>query len=225
MSDILEKKPSMKSPVFVIGKGGHAITVSETIRRQQKCHFAGFVEPRNFSERPSDLIDSVSEAMREFPDALWVIGLGDNIIRSKINSYLVTHYRDIRFHTCIDPSAVVFESSSIGEGSVVMAGAVVGAQARVGRHCIINTNSSIDHESSVADFASLGPNSSIAGKSSIGTKSHLGIGANVIEKVSLGDNSIVGGGSIVTRNLGENGVFLGSPARLVRERNAEEPMF
>ena len=51
----------------------------------------------------------------------------------------------------------------------------------------------------------------------IGRNVWLGAGALVMPGVSIGDNSVIGAGSVVTRDIPENVVAVGNPCRVLRE--------
>jgi maltose O-acetyltransferase len=51
----------------------------------------------------------------------------------------------------------------------------------------------------------------------IGNNVWLGGGTIVLPGVSIGDNSVVGAGAVVTRSLPANVVAVGNPARVVRQ--------
>ena len=51
----------------------------------------------------------------------------------------------------------------------------------------------------------------------IGENVWLGGGAIVLPGISIGSNSVVGAGAVVTRDLPENVVAVGNPARILRK--------
>ncbi len=72
-----------------------------------------------------------------------------------------------------------------------------------------------------SDFHSLEPNdraaSNATGKDvNIGCNVFIADGVTVLKGVSIGDNSVVGAGSIVTRNIPENSVYAGNPAVFIK---------
>ena len=52
---------------------------------------------------------------------------------------------------------------------------------------------------------------------SIGNHVWLGIRAIILKGVSIGDNSIVAAGSVVTKNVKANTIVSGSPAKQIKE--------
>jgi maltose O-acetyltransferase len=51
----------------------------------------------------------------------------------------------------------------------------------------------------------------------IGNKAWLGAGVLVMPGVSIGDNTVIGAGSVVTRSIPANAVAVGNPCRVIRE--------
>ena len=58
----------------------------------------------------------------------------------------------------------------------------------------------------------------------VGHNVWIGYGACVLRGVTIGDNSIVGTSAVVTRDVPENAVVAGSPARVIRMRDAPSTM-
>ncbi len=54
----------------------------------------------------------------------------------------------------------------------------------------------------------------------VGSNVWIGYGACILRGVSVGDNSIVGTNSVVTKDVPANAVVAGSPARIIRMREA-----
>lgn len=50
----------------------------------------------------------------------------------------------------------------------------------------------------------------------IKTGASIGSGATILSKVSIGENAIVGAGSVVTRDVPANAIVAGNPAKLLR---------
>jgi acetyltransferase-like isoleucine patch superfamily enzyme len=59
---------------------------------------------------------------------------------------------------------------------------------------------------------------SVAGGVTIGNNASIATNATVLPNVRIGANAIVGAGSVVTKDVPDNVVVVGNPARIVRER-------
>ena len=56
-----------------------------------------------------------------------------------------------------------------------------------------------------------------SGITRIGNNVFVGVNAIILPNVTIGDNSIIGAGSVVTKDVPPNVVVAGNPARIIRE--------
>ena len=83
----------------------------------------------------------------------------------------------------------------------------IGANCMIGPFCYITDH---DHAAGSADEL-------ISKPTRIGERVWLGAHVTVLKGVSIGDGSIVGAGSVVTKSLPAGVVAVGNPARVIRE--------
>jgi maltose O-acetyltransferase len=113
----------------------------------------------------------------------------------------------------------------------------LGYQIHIGERCFINFGLvALDvARITIGDDAQLGPNVQLltpthpvdpalrlakwesAAPISIGNNAWLGGGVIVLPGVTIGDNTVVGAGSVVTADLPANVVAVGNPARVIRQ--------
>jgi maltose O-acetyltransferase len=55
----------------------------------------------------------------------------------------------------------------------------------------------------------------------LGNNIQIGAGAIILDGISIGDNVIVGAGSVVTKNIPDNVIVAGSPAKVLRNLKGE----
>ena len=89
----------------------------------------------------------------------------------------------------------------------------ISRMSTVGFCCHLNRNSSLGHHNRVGDFSRLNPGANTAGFCNIGSNTTIGIDAVCIEKISIGSNSMVGGGAVVASDGEGNQIALGVPAK------------
>jgi serine acetyltransferase len=101
----------------------------------------------------------------------------------------------------------------MGEGTIVTAGNHMTTGISLGRFVIVNLACTLGHDVTIRDFSTIMPGSNISGYVSIGEGTLIGTGAKVLQHLVIGNNSKIGAGAVVTRNVGDNIVAVGVPAR------------
>lgn len=121
----------------------------------------------------------------------------------------------------IHDTAFVSGSANIDEGCQILANATICARTSLGKATIINTAASIDHECQIGKGCHIGPGANLAGLVEIDDFSFIGMGAVVLPRIKIGKNVIIGAGSIVTKNIGDNCVVYGNPAKIKKQKKNE----
>lgn len=197
--------------IFVVGCGGHAKVIAEIIEAAGTWTIAGYVEtaPTGASFRDREILDE-SSFLRRHRGAAVVLAIGENATRNKLHG---SYRDDFTLPTIVHPTALISPSSSLGDGTVIMAGAIVNADAEVGTHCVINSGAVVEHDCVVGDFASIGPGACICGSSRIAEGAYVGANATVIQDIKVGQWSVVGAGGVVCQDVAASTIVAGVPAR------------
>lgn len=127
-----------------------------------------------------------------------------------------------RYATLVHPAATVPSTCRPGPGSVVLAGAVFTTEVQVGRHVAVMPSVVLTHDVAVGDFATFASGVLVGGGVTVGTGAYLGAGAVIREGVSIGDWAMVGAGSVVLRDVPPGEVWVGNPARRLRDVSGVE---
>lgn len=198
--------------------GVESVFTAEMIETAHRCkyHVESYIvagEPewdlRGLRTTP---LTGLTAAERELPFAVpWVTpGYRFEKVRA-------AHAAGFRHHiSMIDPTAVVATSADIAAGVYVNSAATVGAYTRMDVGCLVNRNASVGHHCSFEPFVSLGPGATIAARCTIGRGSMIGAGAVIAPGVSVGANCLVAIGAVVRKNLPDNCLVSGNPARVMR---------
>jgi UDP-2-acetamido-3-amino-2,3-dideoxy-glucuronate N-acetyltransferase len=135
--------------------------------------------------------------------------------------------------------ATIRENVEVGDETIIGRGVAVENKVKIGRRCKIETNSYITALSEIGEFCFVAPevcftNDNFVGRTKERFKYHKGVtmkrgarvGANstVLPGLVLGEDCLVGAGSVVTENVPARMVAYGSPARVVREVPVEQLM-
>ena len=129
----------------------------------------------------------------------------------------------------IEPGAIIREKVEIGEGAVIMMGAVINIGAVIGKRTMIDMGAVLGGRAIVGDDCHIGAGTVLAGvvepasATPVIVENGVMIGANavVIEGVHVGKNAVVAAGAVVIEDVPENAVVAGSPARVVKMKDAK----
>lgn len=116
----------------------------------------------------------------------------------------------------IDPTVPKPRSMMHGPGLYVNAGCTLGAASEFGDWVFINRGASIGHHARFGNFVSIGPGAVLGGSVKLGKGSVVGAGAVLLPELTVGSNSVVGAGSVVTKDVPDNCLVVGAPAKVTR---------
>ncbi|MBT1070852.1 acetyltransferase [Pelotalea chapellei] len=126
-----------------------------------------------------------------------------------------------RFATIIHPSVQLPPDCRIGFNCIIMPNVFISSNVTVGNHCVILPNTVISHDSVIGDYCCIGSNVSVSGSVNMGKGCYIGSGSRMREHVSIGAGSLVGLGSAVLKDIPEQVIAAGSPARVLKEITAD----
>lgn len=143
-----------------------------------------------------------------------IVATGSNDLREYKCSILKK--MEVAMATLIHPSAVVSPFAKVAAGCTVLANSVINTNAFIDVGCIINNGAIVDHDCIVSEYVNICPNVSIAGHTQIGRKTFIGVGASIIDEIVVGDNVIIGAGSVVIHDIDSNATAVGVPAKSIK---------
>ena len=159
------------------------------------------------------------EWFQDNPDVLAICAIGNPRVRVRVVTRLESWA--VSFATLVHPAVKASDDVEIGPGSIVFPGTVLTTQVIVGRHCLLNPNCTVSHDSVIDDFASIGPGASIPGGVRIGYAAEIETNASLLPGVSLGRGSVLGAGAVAIRDIADNVVAAGVPAKPI---GSKEPL-
>ncbi len=152
----------------------------------------------------------------------FVIGIGENNIRRAV----AERFKDsLSFTNLIHPSAT-FGCGQRGKlehckGTIVAAGARFTNGIAIGDFCIFNQNTTVAHDCLVDSYVHVAPGANLSGNVHLKQGAWIGAGAVVnqgsnAEKRVIGENTMVGSGTVVINDCEANAVYAGVPAKRIK---------
>jgi len=206
-------------PIIVIGAGGHAKVVIDTLLSLSK-EIIGMTDPS--AELNNRYIFNVPVIGTEdvickyaTDEIQLVIGFGS--VRStspRKKTYLYYKKLGYSFADVIHPSVIIASEVQLGEGIQLMAGSIIQPCCKIGNNTIINTGATIDHDCYIGDHVHIAPGVTLSGSVIIGEGTHIGTGTKVIEKINIGRDCLIAAGSLVITNIDDCVTVMGVPAKI-----------
>lgn len=215
----------MKLAVYGAGGLGHEILELALFLRKEKIvsfesvfFTADHPDMDHYKTYPVYDITEVFETC-DPPDLKFVIGVGEPSVRERL--YHKVAEKGYGFMTLIHPLAYVSPEASIGDGTVIQSCASVSADTVIGKNCYLQSCALTGHDCRIGDHCMLSSHTAVSGNVTIGTNVYIAPGVMIKEKITIGDHTVAGMGAIVVRDLPENVIALGSPARPVKRKDGK----
>lgn len=208
----------MSRPVVIIGAGGHAKVVADTLVAMGRV-VRGFldIDPARWSSTVNGLpVIGGDDALTQGNSDEVELANGIGSVRSlEVRRAAFERFRAIgfRFVTVVHPRAVVSSSARLEEGAQIMAGAIIQPNVVIGENTIVNTGAIVDHDCRIGAHCHVAPGCTLSGNVTIGDASHIGTGASVNQGVRLGTGTLVGAGAAVVFDHQGGATLIGVPAR------------
>ena len=172
---------------------------NDTFKDVQRMNYQEFLEMYNTSE----VEISISLGEPEFKEKLYY--------RLKEDGF--------SFANIIHPTAIISPSATVGRGLILKSHSLISADAVVGENVSIEENGIIGHDSIIGDHCQISANVVVAGGCTIGNSTYIGLSVPIIQGAHIGANSVISMGSVVVRDIPDNVIAVGNPARPMKHKN------
>jgi sugar O-acyltransferase (sialic acid O-acetyltransferase NeuD family) len=118
----------------------------------------------------------------------------------------------LTFTSLVHPSAYVSPMARLSGGVFVGANSVIAPGVELAEHVFVNRGVTIGHDTRIGAYSRIQPGSNLGGLSHIGKGVTIGIGATLLERLQIGNRSVIAAGSVVLRDVPQDVLMAGIPA-------------
>lgn len=103
--------------------------------------------------------------------------------------------------------------NNISQGVTILANVVIESENQIAEGTLIHVGALVSHECRIGRFCEISPAAQLLGNVTVGDQCSIGAGAVILPKIRLGNNVTVGAGAVVTKDVEDNCVVAGVPAK------------
>ena len=202
--------------LYIIGAGsvgGHvALNINEY---SEEFEVMGFLDddPTKIGTNQFgfNVLGDVSTAL-DLQDSAVVIGIAFPEAKRTIWERISANEK-LTYPTLVHSKAWVSQDVALGQGTIIYPGTAINYGSQIGDFVVINMNCAFGHHTTVGSFTSFAPGVNTGGHTMVGEGVEIGIGASTLQDIRIGDGSVVGGQSMVTKNVDPHSKVVGVPAK------------
>ncbi|WP_374958280.1 acetyltransferase [Gilvibacter sp.] len=147
-----------------------------------------------------------------------VVAIGAPAIKKKVIEQI--NNPNLSFPNLFHPSVSwQLDTVKFGKGNIICAGNLLTVDIEIGDFVILNLSCTVGHDTVIKDYSSFMPSVNISGEVLIEEAVYVGTGAKIINQLTIGQNTIVGAGAVVSKDLPANCTAIGIPAKPFRYHN------
>jgi sugar O-acyltransferase (sialic acid O-acetyltransferase NeuD family) len=200
--------------IIIVGYSGHSYVVINSAINSGYI-ISGYTERKEIKTNPFHL-KYLGNENNDFvvQNKNFIVCIGDNNIRNNISNKL--RNSDASLINIIDTSANVSKYIEIGTGNYIGKNVSINAIVKIKNDTIINTASIIEHECKIDNAVHIGPGTVLCGNVKVGENTFIGANSVVKQGVCIGGNVTIGAGSVVIRDIPDNQIWAGNPAKRIK---------
>ena len=217
-----------KKRILLFGGGNQVHYTIDIIEKEDKYVIVGIIDSihpigtERYGYKVLGRQENLINIINEFNVDAGLISIGDNWSRHCVYKLIIEQIPSFEFVNAIHPSVIIGKNVDLGFGIVMMAGVIVNPLAKIGNFTFFATGCQIEHDCKIDDYASVSAGSIMGGYVHIGKFSAVTLGVTILDRLSIGQNSVIGSGSLVLKDIPDNVLAHGSPINKIKARQIGE---
>jgi sugar O-acyltransferase (sialic acid O-acetyltransferase NeuD family) len=124
------------------------------------------------------------------------------------------------FASYVSPDAILWKPEVVGENCFIQELNNIQFGTVVGDNCLFWAGNHIGHHSAIGSHTTFTSHVVMSGGCEIGEQCYFGVNVTIGDGLSICNDTFVGMGSLVTKNILEPGLYVGAPAKRIRSADS-----
>jgi sugar O-acyltransferase (sialic acid O-acetyltransferase NeuD family) len=217
-----------KKRILLFGGGNQVHYTIDIIEKEDKYEIIGIIDSihpigaERYGYKVLGKQENLISVINKHKIDAGLITIGDNWSRSIVYNAIINQIPTFEFVNAIHPSVIIGKNVEMGFGVIMMAGVIVNPLAKIGNFTFFATGCQIEHDCIIEDYASVSAGSVMGGYVTIGKFSAITLGVTILDRLKIGENSVIGSGSLVLKDIPNNVLAHGNPINKIRARQLGE---
>jgi sugar O-acyltransferase (sialic acid O-acetyltransferase NeuD family) len=218
----------IKKRILLFGGGNQVHYTIDIIEKENKYEIVGIIDSVHpiYTDRYGYKVlgrqENLIEIVQKYKIDAGIITIGDNWSRFKVHQSITEQMPSFEFVNAIHPSVIIGKNVQLGFGVVMMAGVIINPLSKIGNFTFFATGCQIEHDCIIEDYGSVSAGSVMGGYVTIGKFSAITLGVTILDRLKIGENSVIGSGSLVLKDIPDNVLAYGNPINKIRARSEGE---
>ena len=117
----------------------------------------------------------------------------------------------MEYPTLIHPKAWVSKDVTIGKGVIIYPNCSINYGSVLSDFVVMNMNCALGHHTKIGEYCSLAPGVNTGGHTTFKSGCDIGIGVCTKQHITVGENSVIGGQSMLIRDVEKGSIVFGVP--------------
>lgn len=208
--------------IVIIGAGGFGREVQWLIERVDKqdkeWELAGYIDdaiPIGGMINGIPVLGGIEYLLNMKEKLSVVCAIGNSQTKKRVIGNIKGNTR-LDFPNFIDPSVQMSESIRLGHGNIICAGSILTVDIDIKDFVTINLACTVGHDAVLNSYTTIYPSVNISGMTNIGRTVEIGTGSQIIQGIQIGEETIVGAGAVVAKDLPSRCTAVGVPAKPIK---------
>jgi acetyltransferase EpsM len=212
-------------PIYIIGGSGGGMIAASIVEESKDMYVEGFLNDfipvgnaiGKYKKYPIvGTTDKIDEILSTTDAQIFVAYKTMKKERQMLEKLEKLNIPEDRFVSLFHSTAIIPHGfCSIGKGVLLAANSQLSSDTTIGNNCILFGGAFLGHDSTLERYVTVANNVSIGARVNIGAASHIGSNASIKEGVSIGKYSLIGIGAVIVKDIPENVIAVGNPARII----------
>lgn len=218
----------MSQKVIIMGGVGNGTVITQAIIDANRRGFNDLEVVGYFSDRiyPGEMIEGfpvIAKTSRENVDLytkkgykfIYTIYRIDGQ-KERLKLFTELGFSELNLISFVHPTAYIAPDVKIEAGVVVMPYVMISASALIGMGTLLMTGATVGHNTVLGKFNHVASQAVVGACITTENGVHIGLNCTLRENLKIGENATIGMGSVLTKDVKPNEIWVGNPARFLR---------